>query len=158
MNYILIFESKPIDLLLQFLKLVFKLVIVSLIFTLLNKIGLKSTKIRFLETLVLLLLIFTVFLFFKKHLIKFVLSNIDGKIYLEISYVKFLFFMKNKKDILSNFKFSNKEEFTSRSSKSSVFKIYYNSILLVRNDSFYIGINKKQISEVLLYLEKIILK
>ncbi len=140
----------------KIIKLFFFILLMSFFVTLLSDIGIrKKHEVSFYQAFSVLLLIFIIYSFLVNRMTHLLIVNKNSKIYLSITYIKFLFFRKMESDQINYFEFSFKEERTSRIGKNIVFKLYFRSNLIINRSNDLDGFSELQIKEIVLKLREI---
>lgn len=111
-------------------------------------------KNEFTEMFLFFITILFFFSFFSIRLTNLTFKSKHSDIYLEISYLKYLFFKKIKLDLAENFKYSYLEEITSRNGKSFVLRMYYKDHLIIKRNNEFDGFSDIQIQEIIQNFEK----
>ena len=144
------------DYLYKVIRMAFFILLMSFLVTFLSDIGIrKKYDVTFSEAFFLISTIFIIYLFFMTRMTHLWVKSKNSKVYLSLTYVRFLFFTKTKTDLINTFEFSFKEERTSRIGKNIVFKLYYKSNLMINRSSDFDGFSELQIEEMVLKLREI---
>lgn len=140
----------------KLISIFFSVAILSCVLTILSLLGIrKKYEINFFHACISLSLIFFIYLFLMKRLTYISITEKESKVYIRIEYYTFMFFLKSKNDLISQFQYSYEMEKTSSLHKERILRIYHHEKLIVKSGEGYDGFTKKEIQSIVSSFENI---